>query len=108
MLAKAGISEDEQAKMVKDVWSGIKAGLRADDVHVSVVANSVETTVVPNHSARAKARDQALDIVGIRAPRTNSSVSTKIRVNVRMPDWAKPAKQHDIPATLDVTPRSVS
>jgi hypothetical protein len=108
MLAKAGISEDEQAKMVKDVWRGIKDGLRADDVHVSVVGNEVETTIVPNHSARAKARDQALDIVGIRAPRSNSTVSTRIRVNVTMPEWAKPAESQANPAPIDVTPRSVS
>lgn len=101
MLTKAGISEDEQAKMVGEVWRGIKQGLKAEDVHVSVVNNSVETTIVPNHAARAKAREQALDIVGIRAPRTNSTVSTKIRVNVRMPEWAKPAEHKNI---VDITP----
>lgn len=108
MLASAGIDEKAQSEMIKEVWRGIKAGLKADDVHVSVVDNSVETTIVPNHAARGKARDQALDIVGIRAPRSNSTVSTRIRVNVSMPEWAKPAKQQDNPAVVDVTPRSVS
>ncbi len=103
VLNAAGITAEEQAKLIADVWQGIKDGLKANDKHVSVVGNSVETTIVPNHTARAKARDQALDIVGIRAPRVNSTVRTSIKVRVEMPDWAKPAEDKRI---IDVSPAS--
>lgn len=94
MLHHAGITDAEQAKLAKRVWKGIHEGLDATDIHVSVVDHRVEHSVVPNHSARAKARDQALDIIGIRAPRANAVVSTKVRVNINMPDWANPAKDN--------------
>lgn len=101
LLLTAGITPTEQADMLERVWSGIKDGMKAEDVHVSVVGNRVEKTRVPNHTARAKARDQALDIVGTRAPRVNSAVVTRISVRITRPSWAKPAESNEI---IDVTP----
>ena len=93
LLLQAGVDEAKQVHLVKRVVEGIERDLDAEKTEVIVdKLGHVHRENVRDNVARAKAREQALDLVGARAPRTNATQTVRHVVSIEWPEWAKPSE----------------
>lgn len=91
VLEAAGFTRDAQIELTKKVVTKIDEALDAKkEVVIQDKHGGVTQVSVPDNTAQAKARDQALDLLGVRAPRTNATSVIKTVVTIDWPDWARP------------------
>ena len=104
LLEQAGFDEKKQVSLVKKVVDGIERDVDAVKTEVLITREgTIHEVVVPDNVARSKARDQALDLVGVRAPRTNATQTVRHVVSIEWPDFARPAE----PKVIDVDPKQL-
>lgn len=105
LLEQAGFDENKQVSLVRKVVDGIERDLDANKTEVLIDRTGlIHERSIPDNTARSKARDQALDLVGVRAPRTNATQTVRHVVSIEWPDFARPAEpkviDHVEPAKL--------
>ena len=101
LLEQAGFDEKKQVSLVKQVVEGIERDLDAEKTEVLITREGrIHEVNVRDNVARSKARDQALDLVGVRAPRTNATQTVRHVVSIEWPDFARPAE----PKVIDASP----
>lgn len=97
LLVQAGVDEARQVSLVKQIVEGIERDINAEKTEVIVDRHgNVHREDVRDNVARAKAREQALDLVGARAPRTNATQTVRHVVSIQWPEWAEPPKEINV------------
>jgi hypothetical protein len=99
LLRLAGITEEKQGKIVKAAVGTMVRKLRAKKQIVQPTGNGSSQLVdIEDNMAQLRAAEGLARLMGVEPSKDVNAGNVKVLVEVKLPDWAKPA------VTIDATP----
>ena len=96
LMAAAGMTPEVQARILKRAVNTALRKLRAQKTIVATHNGIItDTRRADDNMAQLRAAELLTTILGA-APSKDSNGTVKVTVDVRLPDWAKPAEIHTI------------
>ena len=112
LMASAGITPEVQAKLLRRAVNTALRKLKAKKtITASFEGEIIDTLEVDDNMAQLRASEILIDLLGAK-PSRDSNATVKVKVDVNLPDWAKPVDVSIIGGevsdaeTVDIPPTS--